>query len=132
MAILRPIYLSFPATVAGYDQYSSNVNAACAAGNTTISIPLAVACRCGLLRIKTEPGAFGVNAQVRILNIWGDDGAKNTVDLFGGEALVHAINQNIDFSHLWQADSWSLININVAVNVLTATTNFSTEVVGLI
>lgn len=112
--------------------YNTNINAACAAGNTTISIPMGSSVSgpisVGMIRVKSEPAAVGVNAQLRILDITADDGA-NTVLLRGAETVLHGINQNVDELYEFCSDL-ALVNVNVAINVLNNTTNISVEVAG--
>lgn len=140
MPIINSIKNYGSGVIYGGTVVNSNVNAACAAGNTTISLAVAningsnnSGPRTGLLRVKTEPGAFGVNAQVRVLNVWGDDGNSNVVQFYAGDAFVGAINMNIDEFITFNTDQVpGLVNINVAINVLNATTNITAEVYGVV
>ena len=127
MPIINSIKTVAGAFVGGYSCYQSNQNVQCAAGNTAIQHVLDFACHSGAIRIKTEQASMGVNAQVRVLNMTGDDGT-NSVDFYGGEALSHGINQNIDFFHFFNSD-FAVVNVNVTINVLNATTGITTEVI---
>lgn len=131
MAILKTAGYLFPGVVGSVDCYSINTAFVALTGNTTVSLPLTPPCDHGSVRIRTDPAAMGVNAQVRILNIRGDDG-KNTIEFYAGEPQPHGINQNIDFIHLWAWDNSSCLNVNVGLNITNANVNMTIEVAGIV
>lgn len=114
--------------------YFANQNFNITNGNTTISCPVGSNVQtnqqgqgpvtCGLVRVKTEQVGTLINtgntypnaALIRILNIWGDDGNSNTVQLYPGDPGASAANQNIDEYFEFNSD-FNLQNINIAINI---------------
>ena len=114
--------------------YFSNQNFNITNGNTTVSMPVGSnvqtnqsgqgPVRVGFVRVKTEQVGTLINtgnlypnaALIRILNIWGDDGNSNTVQLYAGDGAAAAANQNIDEIFEFSCDML-LQNVNVAINV---------------
>jgi hypothetical protein len=114
--------------------YFSNQNFNITNGNTTVSMPVGSnvqnnqigqgPVRVGYVRVKTEQVGTLVNtgnlypnaAIIRILNIWGDDGNSNTVQLYAGDGSAAAANQNIDEIFEFSCDML-LQNVNIAINI---------------
>jgi len=115
--------------------YFTNNNFNITNGNTTVSMPVGSNVQanqqgqgpvsCGFVRVKTEAvGTLNVGngnlfpnaALIRILNIWGDDGNSNTVQLYAGDGSAAAANQNIDEIFEFSCDML-LQNVNIAINV---------------
>jgi len=78
----------------------------------------------GIVRVKTEQVGTLINtgnlypnaALIRVLNIWGDDGNSNTVQLYPGDASAAVANQNLDQKYEFACDML-LQNVNVAINI---------------
>lgn len=114
--------------------YFSNQNFNITNGNTTISMPVGSnvqtnqqgqgPVRVGFVRVKTEQVGTLINtgnlypnaAIIRILNIWGDDGKSNTVQLYPGDASAAPANMNVDEIFEFSCDML-LQNVNVAINI---------------
>jgi len=114
--------------------YFQNNNFNITNGNTTVSMPVGSnvqtnqsgqgPVRVGFVRVKTEAVGTFINtgnlypnaALIRILNIWGDDGNSNTVQLYAGDGGASAANQNIDEIFEFSCDML-LQNVNIAINV---------------
>lgn len=114
--------------------YFTNSNVNITNGNTTLSMPVGSnvqtnqvgmgPVRVGYVRFKTEAIGTLINtgntypnaAQIRVLNIWGDDGNSNTVQLYAGDGSAAALNQNIDEIFEFNCDML-LQNVNIAINV---------------
>jgi hypothetical protein len=114
--------------------YFTNNNFNITNGNTIVSMPVGSnvqtnqqgmgPVRCGFVRVKTEAVGTLINtgnlypnaALIRILNIWGDDGNSNTVQLYAGDGAAAAANQNIDEIFEFNCDML-LQNVNIAINV---------------
>jgi hypothetical protein len=152
MAIIQTVKRVLP-SFGSPTVYFSNINATAINGNTTISCPVGGNVQTnqsgngpitsGMVRVKSEwnptfintGNTFPNNTQFRVLNIWGDDGNSNVVQLYDGDAFVGAANLNIDRIYFFNSDL-ALSNVNVAINVQginsTAATNalVSVEVTG--
>lgn len=132
-----PIINTIKRTYAGKGSptvYFSNQNFNITNGNTTISCPVGSNVQpnqlgkgpisVGAVRVKTEQVGTLINtgnlypnaAIIRILNIWGDDGNSNTVQLYPGDAGAAVANQNIDEFFEFSCDMLCQ-NINIAINV---------------
>jgi len=114
--------------------YFSNQNFNITNGNTTVSLPVGAnvqtnqqgtgTVRVGLVRVKTESVGTFINtgnlypnaALIRVLNIWGDDGSSNVVQLYSGDAVAGVANINIDEYYEFSCDL-PLANINISINV---------------
>ncbi len=114
--------------------YFANQNFNITNGNTTVSCPVGSnvqtnqlgqgPVRVGFVRVKTEAVGTLINtgnlypnaALIRILNIWGDDGNSNTVQLYAGDAGGAVANQNIDEVFEFSCDML-LQNVNVGINI---------------
>lgn len=114
--------------------YFANSNFNITNGNTTVSMPVGSnvqtnqqgqgPVRVGFVRVKTEAAGTLINtgnlypnaSLIRILNIWGDDGNSNTVQLYSGDPFGSVANQNIDEIFEFSCDML-LQNVNVAINV---------------
>jgi len=113
--------------------YFTNNNINVTNGNTTLSMPVGSnvqtnqqgqgPVRVGFVRIKTEQVGTLINtgnlypnaSLIRVLNIWGDDGNSNTVQLYAGDGSASAANQNIDEIFEFSCDML-LQNVNIAIN----------------
>jgi hypothetical protein len=114
--------------------YFANQNFNITNGNTTISCPVGAnvqtnqvgngPVRVGFVRVKTESVGTFINtgnlypnaALIRVLNIWGDDGSSNVVQIYSGDASATVANLNIDEIYEFSTDIY-FANINVAINV---------------
>jgi hypothetical protein len=114
--------------------YFQNQNFNITNGNTTVSCPVGSNVQtnqigigpvtCGIVRVKTEgigtlinTGNLYPNATLlRVLNIWGDDGSSNVVQLYEGDTTQTSANMNIDRIYPFFTDL-PLANINVSLNV---------------
>jgi hypothetical protein len=132
-----PIINSIKKVYAGFGSpsvYFTNQNFNITNGNTTISCPVGSNVQpnqsgqgpvtVGLVRVKTEAVGTLINtgntypnaAIIKILNIWGDDGNSNTVQLYPGDSGPAVANQNIDEYFEFNTD-FLLQNVNIAINV---------------
>jgi hypothetical protein len=114
--------------------YFANQNFNITNGNTTVSLPVGAnvqsnqqgqgPVRVGYVRVKTESVGTFINtgnvypnaSLIRVLNIWGDDGSSNVVQIYSGDAAATVSNMNIDECFEFSV-ALLLANINVSINV---------------
>ncbi|SRR6266704_2424136 len=132
-----PIINSIKKVYAGFGSpsvYFANQNFNITNGNTTVSLPVGANVQTnqfgqgpvtvGIVRVKTESVGTLINtgnlypnaSLIRVLNIWGDDGSSNVVQIYSGDAAAGVANINIDEKFEFAVDL-PLANINVAINI---------------
>ena len=133
MSIINTVKTMYPG-LGSPTVYFTNANFNITNGNTTISLPVGLnvqtnqigigPVRVGIVRVKSESMGTLINtgntfpnaSLLRVLNIWGDDGNSNTVQLYPGDSGAAVANQNIDEYFEFNTD-FLLQNVNIAINV---------------
>ena len=124
---------------AGYGSptvWNQNQNFNITNGNTTVCLPVGTntsqtplqnglgPITVGIVRVKTEAAGTLVNtgnlypnaSLFRVIQIIGDDGSSNQVQLYQGDAAQTAANVNVDYFYEFATDL-PLANVNVVINV---------------